>query len=456
MDLNSKDPDETSAQTLRRYPRADKLTEDDIAAFARLESPLIDSLARWLNKRLTCADCLKCTRRCEVLETPGLHIGEIEATYDVLSALDADSRSSALFELFEERPELYAALRRCSFCGYCTAPCSVNMNAPERMRVWRELFADAAIMPPNDSKLVMVDNEWHIFSAYRAIYGVAYPEFVVLEDLADRGVDDDSEVDTTGVDTLFFPGCSLASYAPDVVRAVGRCLDGLGIGWALSLDCCGSPLMSAGLFERSIALRQKVLSQIKACGIKRVVTVCPGCGEELSEVFGEDVEVVPLPELLSEHRALPPSDADGGTMTIFDSCHDRFDTRHGRALRELVSAGALGSGRLREMPHHGKETLCCGAGGSVATYDAVLSEKRVRRVIDEAAQTGADILVTVCPTCTYTIAQAQLANPDPEGIACRHYLELLLGVRIPWDEVFARLELMWTGEYGPWLAETFF
>jgi Fe-S oxidoreductase len=469
-------------QTSHRYPRARKLTGDELAALAQLDSRVIDALAQWVNKRFSCSDCLKCSRRCEVLQTPGLHIGEIEALFNTLQALDKSEHNAALSALLKERPELYAALRTCCFCGHCTAPCLTQMNAPEVMRAWRELFANANLMPPDDSKMVMVDNEWHIFSAYRAVYGIAYPEFIALEDLAGQAASSvasgvtpsatpDAALDLVPsatpdalpgapqVDTLFFPGCSLVSYAPEVVRTVGAWLDEAGIAWALSLDCCGSPLMSAGLFERSLALREKVLAQVRACGIKRVITICPGCGEELAEIFDEDVDIVPLTELLLQQGetailSRPPVSTE--TVTIFDSCHDRWDGRHGTALRQLISTGALGNRQLIEMPHHGKDTLCCGAGGAVAAFDPVITQNRVQRVLDEAAQTGAKTVLTVCPTCTYTLAQALLAQSDSEGIECRHYLELLFDLRIPWREVFAQLEQMWSGEYGPWLAATFF
>jgi Fe-S oxidoreductase len=350
------------------------------------------------------------------------------------------------------------------------------MTAAARMREWREPFMAANLMPPDDSKLVMVDNEWHIFSAYRAIYGIAYPEFVQLADAADVG--DAAEVkegatDDTTVDTLFFPGCSLVSYAPELIRRIGQWFDKAGYRWAMSDACCGSPLMSAGLFERSKALRRGLLEQIRAAGVTRVFTVCPGCGEELAEVMGDEVDIVPLPELLLEHLAggdgafpnespepwsasLTPSTPPlPSSLTFFDSCHDRFDTRHGTAVRELLRRYLSQTAHI-EMEHHGKNTLCCGAGGAVAAYDGEITQRRVWRVLDEARATDADTLVTTCPTCTYTIAQA-LLNADAErGMTSHNYLELVFGQTIDWPTVFAQLEAMWTGEYAPWLTQTFF
>jgi Fe-S oxidoreductase len=451
--------------------RPHKLSETELAELARLDSSLINALGAWLNRRLSCAHCKRCTRRCEVLDAAAFDVGDAEAAFARIVNLAPDKQNEAVLSLVQERPEWYQALRRCCFCGYCTAPCATHMAAASRMREWREPFMAAGLMPIDDSKLVMVDNQWHIFSAYRAIYGIVYPEFTQLAAAAGMGAEiNDPEmtaddeggeavVDGKTIDTLFFPGCSLVSYAPELMRRIGQWFDDAGYRWAMTDECCGSPLMSAGLFERSEALRRKLLEQIRAAGITRVFTVCPGCGEELADVIGGEADIIPLPELLLEQ--LSPSDDATATpdtsfsVTFFDSCHDRFDTRHGTAVRKLL--------RLRfpkvvqfEMEHHGKDTLCCGAGGAVAAYDSEITQRRIGRVIDEARATGASTVVTTCPTCTYTIAQALLgAGPTP-GISSHNYLELVFAQSIDWSTVFDQLEAMWTGEYAPWLTQTFF
>ena len=91
----------------------------------------------------------------------------------------------------------------------------------------------------------------------------------------------------------------------------------------------------------------------------------------------------------------------------------------------------------------------------MSSYDAVITDERVWRVIGEAKATGAETLITMCPTCTYTVAQACLANPEA-GIQNLHYLEALFGVKIDWQMVFAQLGDMWTGEWAAWLNQTFF
>ena len=241
----------------------------------------------------------RCTLRCEVLKSAALDAGLVEEGYQRIMALAPEERIPAVQRLVQERPDVYQALRRCCFCGYCTAACRHHVLAADRMRDWRALFMEAGLMPPEDSKSVMVDNEWHIFNAYRAVYGIYYPEFVSLAQAAENG--------PGLVDTVFFPGCSLVSYAPDLTRKVGAWLTRAGVAWALSDDCCGSPLMSAGLFDRAAGLRERLLGQMRAAGVTRMLTVCPGCGEEFAETFGDEIDIVPLPEFLLEKAGSVPS-----------------------------------------------------------------------------------------------------------------------------------------------------
>lgn len=451
-----------------------KLTDAELADLTSLGSPLLTALAMLANKRLTCAHCKRCTRQCEILQGPNLDIGLVEMDYQRIVNLAPEYQVDAVRGLVAERPELYHALRRCCFCGSCTSTCQTHMTAPDRMREWRELFKKADLMPEDD-KLVMVDEQWHIFSAYRAIYSVSYPEFQQLSELAENGL--------STADCLLFPGCTLVSYVPELIRKIGGWMDEVGFSWAMTDDCCGSPLMSQGLFERSAALQQKILEQIRAVGIKKVFTICPGCGEELAEMLGDEVEIIPLPELLYEHLVAradkghivdqaadldpdqerdfsahigeyPDASTIQDSLTFFDSCHDRFDNRHGIAIRKLLGALHPDAEQI-EMEHHGKETLCCGAGGAVSAFDPELTRRRTQRVIEEARDTGAATLVTACPTCTYTIAAECLSSDQVSEMSSRHYLELVFSHETDWQRIFAQLEAMWTGEYGPWMVQTF-
>ena len=68
------------------------------------------------------------------------------------------------------------------------------------------------------------------------------------------------------------------------------------------------------------------------------------------------------------------------------------------------------------------------------------------------APDGATV-VSMCPTCTYTYAYRLMESP--RNVANKHYCELLFDSQFDWDKTFAQLGGMWSGEYGPWLAQVF-
>jgi len=431
----------------------EKISYDDLKILGNFDNEVVRQIAAWANKNLTCAHCGKCTLRCEVLKQPSLDMGRVESDFLRINKLVKEERIAETLRLVQESPDVYHALRSCCFCGFCTASCQRHMAAPDRMREWRGLFMEANLMPPQDSRMVFVDEQWNIFSAYRAIYGIAYPEFASLDYAA--------TVPGT-YDTLFFPGCSLVSYAPELTKEVATFLNACGISFALSDACCGSPLMSAGLFERGNALREGIFARMKQAGITKMITVCPGCGEEFAETFGTEIDIVPLPEVLldyvnqlKEYRHdqsidLPPY----ASYTVCDSCHDRADGRHGAAIRSLMEACAP-SVQLKELDHHAKDTLCCGAGGAVGGYNDAITAKRINRVFRETKKTGADALLTMCPTCSYTV-ENEVFKGKQLPFAHHHYLEMFFAQSIDWHMVFSQLNGMWYGDYGPWLTQTFF
>lgn len=114
-----------------------KLTPEELDQLARLDSPRLDMLAVWANKQLTCSHCKRCTLRCEVLKSAALDAGLVEEGYQRIMALAPEERIPAVQRLVQERPDVYQALRRCCFCGYCTAACRHHVLAADRMRDWR-------------------------------------------------------------------------------------------------------------------------------------------------------------------------------------------------------------------------------------------------------------------------------------------------------------------------------
>lgn len=402
----------------------------------------------------TCRGCGACVPRCEVLACAGgadvpLSVGEVATAFaDAAAGRGDEAARTAVASLAAERGELVLAARRCCMDGFCTLGCPDGIDARAVFSALRVLLHEAGITGDDGFTMTRVDREWHIFSAYRAVHGIFYNDLPSLENAREWGAD-----------TLFFPGCSLASYAPELTREVFAWLQERGMAVALSVDCCGSPLRSGGFADRCEAHKAALVGRAREAGIKRVAFVCPGCRDEWEATAGaEAFELVALPELLAAAGARPRPEkvaalagCDDPVLAMLDSCHDR-DGRFGGPLRRIFA-----DGRTVELAHHGKSALCCGAAGAVSLVDQPLCDARAHRVLDEEPrQAGADLVVANCPTCAYTFAATRRADAAAGAIAgpafCQ-YLELLFEAGFDWSGVFGRLESMWSGEYGPWLVQ---
>ena len=78
---------------------------------------------------------------------------------------------------------------------------------------------------------------------------------------------------------------------------------------------------------------------------------------------------------------------------------------------------------LVEMPTYGKQAECCGGGGGVLVTDKELSLKLAEKRVDQAFETGAEVLTTLCPTCELNLKNA--AEKYKGKIKVNNLLDLL-------------------------------
>jgi Fe-S oxidoreductase len=59
-----------------------------------------------------------------------------------------------------------------------------------------------------------------------------------------------------------------------------------------------------------------------------------------------------------------------------------------------------------EMPRNRENARCCGAGGGVRAAYRELADKMADSRIEEAMGTGAEVLTSACPFCTFALREA--------------------------------------------------
>lgn len=382
---------------------------------------MVDTLKTYSDVASACIHCEKCTDSCINLSEVNTDLGKF-----ALMMHDAFSQN----DIVEDR-ELTQILRSCFLCGYCVNECPSDIDVISLMLAGRQDYQKAGFIPRAAWVSVQVDQEWDIFKAYRAIYGIGYTDLYKYED-------GDCEL-------AFFPGCSLAAYAPELTREIFAKIEELGGKTTLVDYCCGSPLKSAGFIDRADELCQRFVSEIKQSGAKKVLCCCPGCYNILVKALKKyecSAQACMLPNFLEE-AGFNCENAEVKSPRFFVSCQD-----HGANASDGIK-------HIMGLPQDALQICggCCGAGGAVSAFKP---ERQAAKVDEIFAQcVPGDTLITMCPTCTYTFAFQQISAGKGAGIDNKNYLELIFSNKFDWEENFKRLNEMWVGPYGSWLAQVF-
>ena len=382
-----------------------------------------------------CTQCGDCRAACTSLTSAGMTLGEIAKT---LLRLERTSKTKEeLRALIAENSQLVQAVRGCFFCTSCKNTCFGHNDVCKLIYQARVDFQNLGLIPHDTWASVQVDQEWDIFTAYRAIYGIGFSDLTRHVATEDHAAEADCEL-------AFFPGCSLAAYAPELTREICATVEELGGKTTMIDHCCGSPLKSAGFNDRAEALCDRIAEELRSSGARQLVCVCPGCANDMNSTLarhGLSIEVKSLAAFLLAHGFTPRRELPQTPLCLSKSCQDR----DGYYLEE--TRAVLGIDESTPAVFKG----CCGAGGAVAAFDPDRQTEQVETKL--SGVTGGSTVITMCPTCTYTYAYHLMRNP--RDVANKHYAELLFENQFDWPTVFAQLGGMWSGEYGAWLAAVF-
>jgi Fe-S oxidoreductase len=96
--------------------------------------------------------------------------------------------------------------------------------------------------------------------------------------------------------------------------------------------------------------------------------------------------------------------------------------------RELI--GALPGVKLAELPRHGSQSFCCGAGGARMWMEERIGTRINLNRTTEAVATGADTIAVACPFCRVMLADGlttlQADGEASENVQVSDVAQLLL------------------------------
>jgi Fe-S oxidoreductase len=218
---------------------------------------------------------------------------------------------------------------------------------------------------------------------------------------------------------LWWVGCAASTdaRAQKTARAFASILNKAGVDYAVlgqNETCTGDSARRAGneyLFFELASANVEMLNEIAP---KRIVANCPHClhtlGNEYPQ-FGGNYEVIHHTQLINELIAdgsLQLEDVtDGESITFHDPC---YLGRQNGILIEPRSVLESAGGDLIEMPMHGQQSFCCGAGGAQMWKEEEEGEERVNaNRLRQAEATGAGTLAVGCPFCMVMLTDAAKA-----------------------------------------------
>jgi Fe-S oxidoreductase len=209
---------------------------------------------------------------------------------------------------------------------------------------------------------------------------------------------------------VFFPGCNVY-FQPEKILNAMDIMDAIGDDYVFlpGLDyCCGDSFSFTGEIGEGATRAEELVAALVGYQPETVVLWCPTCQCRFDKSIMPAVDipfrVLSFPQYLAANmKKLPLTRGAAGTVTLHEACKSAYIGVDCDGPREVLRQ--LPGVTLREMKHHGPETICCGSG-AICWFPESCTRIREER-LQEAAQTGAERLVTVCHYCGQTFASEE-------------------------------------------------
>lgn len=270
-------------------------------------------------------------------------------------------------------------LYQCTFCKDCVERCSANVPVPDILAAIRaDLWSAGLMNGPYKALLDKVESSGNIFDK-------------VLEAPKLDG------------DKAVLLGCRFLERRDDAARYLSI-LEQLDINpKSFDESCCGMPFAVLGDREGFKNQKDRFLKTIPDMS-EEIICACTTCvffirkkypGLKAKYIVEEIIDRLP-----DHKKSIKPLNV---TATYHDPCNVARGLDMVEEPRRLLEDIGV---QLVEMKTHGKEASCCGGGGGLLATDPELSEKLASNRVDDAMETGAEYLVTLCPTCELNLKKA--------------------------------------------------
>ncbi len=305
--------------------------------------------------------------------------------------------------------EYVKSIFQCTLCGRCGIDCSVDIKPQE---IWRDLRSS------------LVENGLELDCLKNLVNDIAESKNIASKP-------NDQRANWTKklkfpyefgknrkVAVIYYVGCITSFYpaVQDVARSFARILDSAGIDFTVLGDeewCCGYPLLVAGHTEDAAKSMKHNMDKIKEMGAESIVMTCPGCyrmwTDEYNNITGEKVPIDVFHSTEFIVKLIEENRIKFGELSDNIAYHDPCDLGRNSKIydepRYIIDK--IPGLDFVEFKDNREYCNCCGSGGDLLVSNQELSLDIARRKVQEFLDTGAQTLVTACPSCIRAINMAK-------------------------------------------------
>jgi len=324
--------------------------------------------------------------------------------------------------------QLRDILMRCTTCRSCEIICERLMsgvNLVDAIRKGRELLLEEEITPIREQQkalesLQTVGNPYLKQASKRTVWAEGL-ELKRLDQTPDKNA------------VLYFVGCT-PSYdvrVQKVARNIAEILEKAGVPFGILEEekCSGDTALVMGEWGLFEDLAAENIKLFKKAGVSTILTTSPHDYNSFLKDYPKEIQNIKImhytnyfSQLLDEEK-LSFKKKFERKVTYHDPCYlgkhnNIYD--YPRSLLKMVPGL-----ELVEMERNRENSLCCGGGGGrmwVEFDEAVrLAEIRVQEAID----TGSQILATACPFCLINFEDALKVMDKEDQLKIMDVAEIL-------------------------------
>ncbi|MHA1785170.1 MAG: (Fe-S)-binding protein [Candidatus Helarchaeota archaeon] len=342
-----------------------------------------------------CNNCGSCRQLCTIFRT------------NILEAFSPRTRMTLAGNLYLNKISITEktkdVLFSCTLCGLCDDSCPSGVNVTDTIKATRKYIIEKGEGPGAISKLIdVIMKDKNIFSLEN-------------EDRMEWSSNIEEEVKpyiNKNAELALFVGCqeSFRGSLYNIPESLVKIFIKAGVDFTLLGEdewCCGAPYFLLGLndSDKAKTLMEHNVEKMKALGVKKIVTTCPGCYRTWKVDYKKlnkdlDFDIIHSTEILAEliKEGKIKARKEVKKKVVFqDPCEMG---RHGGIYeqpRDILKS--IPGVELIQLDREKADAYCCGGGGLCKASYPEKAVEIASGVIDTYKEAGGELIVTSCPAC---------------------------------------------------------